>query len=55
MASTIVARKGLALSLSFLDSLVLEYMASEGLIDFTDEPLGPKGVDEVSTYITYFL
>ncbi|CAL5218768.1 g487 [Coccomyxa viridis] len=48
MASTTAARKGLAVSTSVLDSLVLEYMTSEGLIDFTDEALQQREIDEAS-------
>ena len=36
------------MSTSVLDSLVLEYMTSEGLIDFTDEALQQREIDEVS-------
>ena len=40
------------MSSSVLDSLVLEYVTSEGLIDLTDESLLQREVDEVSTHPT---
>ena len=49
MASSMGAPKGLPVNASVLDSLVLEYMTSEGLIDSSDEP---RELSEVNTHST---
>ncbi len=40
------------MSTSVLDSLVLEYMTSEGLIDFTEEPSQQREKDEVMIHLS---